>query len=78
MKFCIQFLFCFFISVKSFGQVLNPEISIIPKPVEMHKGTGHFNLPKNILIYSSAAPELAQTLFVFERTIVCSNRFSCI
>jgi hexosaminidase len=63
MKFTIQFLIYFFISVKTFSQVLNPEISIIPKPVEMQKGTGHFNLPRNILIlFKPAAPELAQTL----------------
>src|SRR3989339_291732 len=68
MKFTIQFLFCFFISVKTFSQTFNPEISIIPKPVEMQKGTGHFNLPKNILIHSSATPELVQTLvFLKER-----------
>jgi hexosaminidase len=71
MKFCIQFLFCFFISVKTFSQAVNPEISIIPKPVEMHKGTGHFNLPRNIVFYSSPVPELAQTLaFIKERLTV--------
>lgn len=68
MKFTIQFLFCFFISVKTFSQAFNPEISIIPKPVEMQKGAGHFNLPKNILIHSSATSELVQTLvFLKER-----------
>ncbi len=71
MKYSIQFLFCFFISVKTFSQAINPEISIIPKPVEMHKGTGHFNLPKNIVIHSTAAPELAQTLiFIKERLTI--------
>jgi len=71
MKFTIQFLFCFFISVKTFSQAFNPEISIIPKPVEMQKGTGHFHLPKNVVIHSSAAPELAQTLsFLKERLSV--------
>jgi len=62
MKFSIQFLFYFFISCKAFSQTFTPDFSIIPKPVEMHKGTGHFTLPKNIVIHSSTVPELAQTL----------------
>ncbi|MFA6946882.1 MAG: family 20 glycosylhydrolase [Pedobacter sp.] len=71
MKFSIQFFICFFISIKTFSQAVNPEISIIPKPVEMHKGAGHFNLPRNIVFYSTPAPELAQTLaFLKERLTV--------
>ena len=71
MKFSVQFLFYFFISIRTFSQALNPEISIIPKPVEMHKGAGHFNLPKNILIHYSASPQLVQTLvFLKERLSV--------
>ncbi len=75
MKFSIQFLICFFISIKTFSQAFNPEISIIPKPVEILKGTGHFNLPKNILIYSSAAPELAQTLIFLKERLTLPTGF---
>jgi hexosaminidase len=71
MKFGIQLLFCFFITVKTFSQSINPETAIIPKPVEMLLGTGHFNLDGNINIYSSPAPELAQTIvFLMDRLTV--------
>ncbi len=71
MKFSIQFLFFLFISVNTFSQNSKPGFSIIPKPVEIHGGTGHFNLPRNIVIHASAAPELAQTLmFLKERLSV--------
>lgn len=71
MKFNIQFLFCFFIAVKTFSQAINPEIAIIPKPVQMLVGTGHFNLDGNITVYSSPSPELAQIItFLMDRLTV--------
>ena len=71
MKFTIQFLFCFFITVKTFSQAINPETAIIPKPVEMLMGKGHFNLDGNLIVYSDPATELAQTIaFLMDRLTV--------
>jgi hexosaminidase len=75
MKFSIQFLFCFFISFKVFSQTFNPDFSIIPKPVEINKGAGHFTLPKNILIYASAVPELAQTIVILKEHLSLPTGF---
>jgi hexosaminidase len=69
MKFSIQFLVCFLVSVRVFSQSLVPEISIIPKPVEIVQQSGHFNLPASIIIYSSPAPELTQTLEILKERL---------
>lgn len=61
MRFIIYFVICFFISVKTFGQPAQPELLIIPKPVELHRGSGHFNLPKQVVIFLPDLPELALT-----------------
>lgn len=69
MKFSIQLLICFLVSVRAFSQSLAPEISIIPKPVEIVQQSGHFNLPASIIIYSSPAPELTQTLEILKERL---------
>lgn len=46
-------------------------ISIIPEPVSVTRTTGHFLLPKNIVIQASNSPELRQTVaFLRERLSV--------
>ncbi len=51
---------CMFISVTTFGQTNKNEIAIIPEPVKIVTNSGHFILPKNIIIQSPANPELKQ------------------
>ncbi len=71
MKISIQFLFCFLISFNTFSQSQTPGISIIPQPVHLHKGSGHFTLPKNVVIQAANSPELMQTVaFLRERLSV--------
>lgn len=71
MKISIQFLFCFLISFSTFSQSQTPGISIIPQPVHLQKGSGHFTLPKNVVIQAANSPELMQTVaFLRERLSV--------
>lgn len=71
MKIFIQFLFCFLISFSTFSQSQTPGISIIPQPVHLQKGSGHFTLPKNVVIQAANSPELMQTVaFLRERLSV--------
>jgi len=69
MKKIIHFLFFFLISISAISQIRTNSISIIPQPVSMLKGTGHFTLPKNILIHSPDSPELLQTISILTERI---------
>jgi hexosaminidase len=60
MKQNICFLFLLLISFYATSQVKTVEIAIIPQPVYILKGTGHYSLPKNILIHAPDSPELLQ------------------
>lgn len=71
MKIFIQFLFCFLISFSAFSQSQTIGISIIPQPVYLQKGAGHFTLPKSVVIQAANSPELMQTVaFLSERLSV--------
>ena len=53
-----------------------PEIAIIPEPVSLTKTEGHFILPANVVIHSSAAPELKQVVqFLQERLSIPTGSF---
>ena len=63
MKIFFPFFLYVFISIQTFGQSATEDnFSIIPQPVELKKKTGHFILPKNIIIQASNSPELVQTI----------------
>ncbi len=71
MKKVFQLLFYFLISFSAFSQSLPLDIAIIPQPVSMTRGAGHFILPKNVIIQASNSPELKQTIaFLRERLSV--------
>lgn len=71
MKVTIQFIFLFLISFSAISQSKPQDISIIPQPVHMQKGSGHFTLPKNIVIQAPNVPELRETVaFLRERMSV--------
>lgn len=56
-------LFCFLlVSITAFGQSMDGGIAIIPQPVSVIKGTGHFVLPKSIVIQAANEPELNHTI----------------
>ena len=63
------FLFFFLISFSTIGQIKTNGISIIPQPVHMLKGTGHFSLPKDILVYSSDSPEILKSFSILSDRI---------
>lgn len=68
MKKSVLFLVCIFISIGSFSQSTNNSIAIIPQPVSMVKGSGHFTLPKSVVIQAENAPDLNHTVaFLRER-----------
>jgi len=53
-----------------------PEIAIIPEPVSMMKGEGHFVLPENIVIQATGGAELKQvTSFLQERLSIPTGSF---
>ncbi|MES2458317.1 MAG: family 20 glycosylhydrolase [Bacteroidota bacterium] len=53
-----------------------PEIAIIPEPVSLTKGEGHFVLPENVVIQSPALPELKQVVaFLQERFSIPTGSF---
>ena len=51
-----------YISAISFGQDNKTEIAIIPQPVTVIENTGHFTLPKNVVIEAGAQPEMKQVI----------------
>jgi hexosaminidase len=51
-----------YISVISFGQNNKTEIAIIPQPVTVIENTGHFILPKNVVIEAGNQPEMKQVI----------------
>ena len=61
MKKTVQLLCCILISINAFSQSPS-DIAIIPQPVSIVKGTGHFTLPKNVIIQAANTPELAHTV----------------
>lgn len=55
---------------------ITPEIAIIPEPVSLTKGEGHYVLPANVLIQSPALPELKQALaFLQERLSAATGSY---
>ncbi len=62
MKNIVQLLCCLLFSIDAFGQSHISEIAIIPQPVSIVKGTGHFTLPKNVIIQAADIPELTHTV----------------
>ena len=69
MNKLVYFLFFFLISFSTIGQIQTDGISIIPEPVHMLKGTGHFSLPKDILVYSSDSPEILKSFSILSDRI---------
>lgn len=71
MKTTLPFLLCFLISFNVLSQSQSGDISIIPQPVSLVKGNGHFTLPKSVIIQSASSSELVQTVaFLRERLSV--------
>ncbi len=62
MKKTIQLVCCLLISINAFSQSPVRDIAIIPQPVSIVKGTGHFTLPKSVVIEAADAPELRHTV----------------
>lgn len=62
MKKSVLFLVCLFFSIGAFSQLPGTGISIIPKPVSFVKGSGHFTLPKIVIIQAENNPDLTHTL----------------
>ncbi|MHB1178383.1 MAG: beta-N-acetylhexosaminidase [Daejeonella sp.] len=61
MKKTVQLICCLLISVNAFGQSASG-IAIIPQPVSIVKGAGHFTLPKNVIIQAPNSPELSTAI----------------
>ena len=62
MKKLFGLLFLCFISAVSFGQGGKSGIAIIPEPVNLIENTGHFSLPKNVVIEAGTQPEMKQVI----------------
>ena len=62
MKNLLGLLCLCFISVLSFGQVGKTQIAIIPQPVTVVENSGHFSLPKNVVIEAGTQPEMKEVL----------------
>ncbi len=68
MKNTIHLLCFLLFSITAFGQSPASGIAIIPQPVSIIKDTGHFILPKSVVIQAANSPELAHTVaFLRER-----------
>ena len=65
----ILFLLFFLISFNSTSQVPTNTISIIPQPVHILKGTGHFTFPKEVLIHAPDSPELVKTISILSERL---------
>ena len=65
----IIFLLFFLISFNSTSQVPKNTISIIPQPVHILKGTGHFTFPKEVLIHAPDSPELVKTISILSERL---------
>ena len=65
----ILFLLFFLISFNSTSQVPTNTISIIPQPVHILKGTGHFTFPKEVLIHAPDSPELLKTISILSERL---------
>jgi len=62
MKKLFGLLFLCFISAVSFGQGGKSGIAIIPEPVNLIENTGHFSLPKNVVIEAGTQPEMKEVI----------------
>ena len=65
----ILFLLFFLISFTAISQVPTNTISIIPQPVHILKGTGHFTFPKEVLIHAPDSPELVKTISILSERL---------
>ena len=65
----ILFLLFFLISFNSTSQVPTNTISIIPQPVHILKGTGHFTFPTEVLIHAPDSPELVKTISILSERL---------
>jgi hexosaminidase len=71
-------LLCLLLSVEAFGQSNSPEIALIPQPVSMIKGTGHFTLPKSVVIQAPDLPELSHTVAMLRERLSESTGYRVI
>ena len=60
-KFLALLCLCSF-AILSFAQDNKNEIAIIPQPVKIVANTGHFTLPKNVIIEAPANDALKETI----------------
>lgn len=67
MKRILSFLCCLLLSSAAFSQ--SPKIAIIPQPVSVVQGTGHFTLPKSVTIQAADIPELKQAVAVLRERL---------
>ena len=65
----ILFLLFFLISFTAISQLPTNTISIIPQPVHILKGTGHFTFPTEVLIHAPDSPELVKTISILSERL---------
>ncbi|MEJ7692992.1 family 20 glycosylhydrolase [Daejeonella sp.] len=78
MKSTIQLLCYLLISINAFSQSPDAGIAIIPQPVSIVKGAGHFTLPKNVVIQAANTPELTQTVALLRERLSESTGYKVI
>ena len=68
MKRTVQLICGILISFNAFSQTPSG-ISIIPQPVSLVKGAGHFTLPKSVIIEAADIPDLKHTVSILRERL---------
>ena len=74
MKKTLTFCLLAVCSIRGFSQTSETSISIIPEPVNMVKGAGHFALPENISISIPGLPELKETALLLQQKLAATGK----
>ena len=78
MKNFLGLFCCCLISVITFGQTTKTRIAIIPEPVTVIENSGHFSLPKNVVIEAGTQPEMKQVIAFLKDRLSTPTGFSVI
>lgn len=74
MKKIVKLILCCLITVRSFGQVNDTGIAVIPAPVSVTKTPGQFILPQKVSIEAGSRPEMKQAIaFLKDRLSVTAT-----
>ncbi len=74
MKKIVKLILCCLITVRSFSQLSDTGIAIIPAPVSLTKATGQFILPQKVLIEASSRSGMKQVVaFLKDRLSVTTS-----